>query len=76
MSLTVITTTRPTKGTTDITYHKNTKNTATMDKILQTGLSLGMSTTSGFHTGKPKPVPREFDGQNILPPTFCPTARD
>ena len=47
-----------------------------MDKILQTGLSLGMSTTSGFHTGKPKPVPREFDGQNILPPTFCPTARD
>ncbi|KAH7631442.1 NADP-dependent oxidoreductase domain-containing protein [Sordaria sp. MPI-SDFR-AT-0083] len=27
-----------------------------MDKILQTGLSLGMSTTSGFHTGKPKPT--------------------
>ncbi|KAK3949563.1 aldo-keto reductase [Pseudoneurospora amorphoporcata] len=47
-----------------------------MDKVLQTGLALGMSTTSGFHTGKPKPAPRELDGLNILPPTFCPTAKD
>lgn len=47
-----------------------------MDKVLQTGLSLGMSTTSGYHSGKPRPVSRELDGKNIMPPTFCPTARD
>lgn len=47
-----------------------------MDKVLQTGLALGMSTTSGFHTGKPKPVSHELDGQNIMPPTYCPSARD
>lgn len=47
-----------------------------MEKVLQTGLSLGMSATSGIHSSKPNRAPREFDGKNIMPPSYCPTAKD
>ncbi|KAI0393878.1 NADP-dependent oxidoreductase domain-containing protein [Xylariaceae sp. FL0594] len=49
-----------------------------MDKILQTGLAAGMSATAGIHrfTGKkPERPDRQFDGKNIMPPSFCPDAR-
>ncbi|KAM7217195.1 aldo-keto reductase [Rhypophila decipiens] len=44
-----------------------------MQKILQTGLSAGMSSTSGYHSSKPKPCPRELDGANLQPSSFQPT---
>ncbi|KAK4214317.1 aldo-keto reductase [Rhypophila decipiens] len=44
-----------------------------MQKILQTGLSAGMSSASGYHSSKPKPCPRELDGANLQPSSFQPT---
>jgi aryl-alcohol dehydrogenase-like predicted oxidoreductase len=42
-------------------------------KILQTGLSAGMSAVSGMHSSKPDPVPAEYDGlKHLLPETFTP----
>ncbi|KAJ9156835.1 Aldo/keto reductase [Coniochaeta hoffmannii] len=46
------------------------------DKFLQTGLSSGMSATTGYHTSKPKPVPAEFVGKNTLPQSVCPGPKD
>ncbi|KAJ9143070.1 Aldo/keto reductase [Pleurostoma richardsiae] len=46
-----------------------------MDKVLQTGLSAGMSTTAGFHSNKPIRPSREHDGKNVLPSSFVPDAR-
>ncbi|KIV83680.1 hypothetical protein PV11_05682 [Exophiala sideris] len=46
-----------------------------MDKLLQTGLSAGMSATSGFHSSKPPPVPADHDGLKYYEPeSFVPTA--
>ncbi|KAI0385159.1 NADP-dependent oxidoreductase domain-containing protein [Hypomontagnella monticulosa] len=45
-----------------------------MDKLLQTGLSAGMSATSGFHSRRPSHPDPSQDGKNILPPSFCPDA--
>ncbi|KAM7202667.1 aldo-keto reductase [Rhypophila sp. PSN 637] len=44
-----------------------------MQKILQTGLSAGMSSTSGYHSSKPKPCPRELDGADLQSSSFQPT---
>lgn len=44
------------------------------DKFLQTGLSSGMSATAGIHSSKPKPVPEEQAGKNILPVDYVPTS--
>ncbi|KAI1304802.1 NADP-dependent oxidoreductase domain-containing protein [Xylaria venustula] len=46
-----------------------------MDKILQTGLSAGMSATSGFHSSKPSRPDPKYDGKHLLPQSFCPDAR-
>jgi len=46
-----------------------------MDKILQTGLTVGMSATAGIHHSKPEHPDPKYDGKNILPPSFCPDAR-
>ncbi|KAJ3456892.1 hypothetical protein MRS44_016915 [Fusarium solani] len=46
-----------------------------MDKVLQAGLSAGMSAASGFHSSKPKWVDPEHAGKNILPASFCPEPR-
>ncbi|KAK1924529.1 NADP-dependent oxidoreductase domain-containing protein [Papiliotrema laurentii] len=47
-----------------------------MDTILQAGLTLGMSSTAGFHMAKPKPPPKHLSGANVLPQEHCPTTRD
>lgn len=44
-----------------------------MQKVLQAGLSAGMSSTSGIHSSKPNPAPRHLDGANLQPPSFQPT---
>lgn len=42
-------------------------------KILQAGLSSGMSAVSGFHSSKPEPLPEDYDGvQHVLPDSFVP----
>ncbi|KAI1427499.1 NADP-dependent oxidoreductase domain-containing protein [Xylaria sp. FL1777] len=46
-----------------------------MDKILQTGLSAGMSATSGLHSSKPTRPDPKYDGTHLLPQSFCPDAR-
>jgi len=46
------------------------------DKVLQAGLSAGMSATSGIHSSKPNPVPAEFAGKNTLPQSVCPGPKD
>jgi aryl-alcohol dehydrogenase-like predicted oxidoreductase len=46
-----------------------------MDKILQTGLSAGMSATAGFHSSKPTRVSEELNGKNIKDASFCPDAK-
>lgn len=46
------------------------------DKFLQAGLASGMSATSGFHSSKPKPVPPELAGKNVLPQSYCPGPKD
>jgi aryl-alcohol dehydrogenase-like predicted oxidoreductase len=44
-----------------------------MQKVLQTGLSAGMSATEGLHSSKPKPVDPSFDGlESLLPEGFIP----
>ncbi|KAG9778880.1 putative oxidoreductase, chloroplastic [Exophiala dermatitidis] len=44
-----------------------------MQKILQAGLSSGMSAVSGYHSSKPEPVPEDYDGlQHVLPDSFVP----
>ncbi|KAK4994523.1 hypothetical protein LTR66_005457 [Elasticomyces elasticus] len=46
-----------------------------MQHVLQAGLSLGMSATSGLHSKKPPPVDPSFDGlSSLLPMSFVPTA--
>ncbi|KAK3079115.1 hypothetical protein LTS18_005705, partial [Coniosporium uncinatum] len=46
-----------------------------MQHILQTGLSLGLSGTSGAHSSKPNPVPEDFDGlKELLPQSKVPTS--
>ncbi|KAI1608936.1 aldo-keto reductase [Exophiala viscosa] len=46
-----------------------------MDKILQTGLSAGMSATEGIHSSKPPNVPADHDGLKfLLPDSFVPSA--
>ncbi|KAJ0350445.1 hypothetical protein COL154_013275 [Colletotrichum chrysophilum] len=47
-----------------------------MDQALQTALSTGLSSVSGFHSNKPKGVDPELAGKNVLPQSFCPTAKD
>ncbi|KAF0316975.1 alcohol dehydrogenase [Colletotrichum asianum] len=47
-----------------------------MDQALQTALSTGLSSVSGFHSNKPKAVDPELAGKNVLPQSFCPTAKD
>ncbi|EXJ58775.1 hypothetical protein A1O7_06205 [Cladophialophora yegresii CBS 114405] len=42
-------------------------------KILQAGLSAGMSAVSGMHSSKPDPVPAEYDGlKHLVPESFTP----
>ena len=44
-----------------------------MQKILQAGLSSGMSATEGVHSNKPKRVDPSFDGlASLLPAKFIP----
>jgi len=46
-----------------------------MQKILQTGLTAGMSTTEGIHSSNPTRVDSDFDGTKVLlPEDFIPTA--
>jgi len=46
-----------------------------MQHVLQTGLSLGLSATSGFHSDKPHKVDPSFNGSKyILPLDYIPTA--
>ncbi|KAF2151490.1 Aldo/keto reductase [Myriangium duriaei CBS 260.36] len=45
--------------------------------ILQGALSMGLSTTSGFHSDKPNPVPEDHDdSEYILPQSFVPKGAD
>jgi len=42
-------------------------------KILQTGLSAGMSAVSGFHSSKPKSLPEDYDGlKHVIPANATP----
>ena len=42
-------------------------------KILQAGLSAGMSAVSGFHSSKPESVPAEYDGlKHLIPENLTP----
>ena len=42
-------------------------------KILQAGLSAGMSAVSGFHSSKPESVPAEYDGlKHLIPENVTP----
>lgn len=44
-----------------------------MQKVLQTALSAGLSATEGFHSSKPNPVPKDFNGMEyVLPVDFVP----
>ncbi|KAF9872363.1 hypothetical protein CkaCkLH20_10190 [Colletotrichum karsti] len=47
-----------------------------MDTALQTALSAGASSASGFHSNKPNGVNPELAGKNVLPQSFCPTPKD
>ncbi|KAL0933495.1 putative aldo/keto reductase [Colletotrichum truncatum] len=65
------------------THTKTTPETAnyctyqpTMDKALQTALSAGLSSVSGYHSNKPKRVDPELAGKNVLPQSFNPTPKD
>ncbi|KAJ9655628.1 hypothetical protein H2198_005526 [Neophaeococcomyces mojaviensis] len=43
-------------------------------KILQAGLSAGMSAVSGFHSSKPKSLPEDYDGlQHLIPDNITPS---
>jgi len=43
-------------------------------KILQAGLSSGMSAVSGFHSSKPKSLPEDYDGlQHLIPDNITPS---
>lgn len=45
-----------------------------MQHVLQAGLAAGMSAVSGFHSNKPPPVPKDFDGMAaVLPQDIVPT---
>ncbi|KAI0469422.1 NADP-dependent oxidoreductase domain-containing protein [Xylaria cf. heliscus] len=42
-------------------------------KILQTGLSMGMSAVSGAHSSKPPPMPKDYDGlKHVIPDSITP----
>lgn len=42
-------------------------------KILQAGLTSGMSAVSGFHSSKPEPLPEDYDGlQHVIPDSVVP----
>jgi len=44
-----------------------------MQKILQAGLSAGLSATSGFHSNKPDPMPKEHNHtQDLTPSSYVP----
>ncbi|KAM0721434.1 hypothetical protein Q7P37_002358 [Cladosporium fusiforme] len=44
-----------------------------MQSVLQTGLSAGLSATSGFHQNKPPPMPEGYDNKaDLTPSTFVP----
>jgi len=43
-----------------------------MQKILQAGLSAGLSATSGFHSSKPTPMPNEFRTEDLTPSDLIP----
>ncbi|KAF4986187.1 hypothetical protein FGRMN_10953 [Fusarium graminum] len=43
-----------------------------MDKVLQAGLALGMSATSGIHSSKPNWASPEYAGNGVLPMSYCP----
>ncbi|TEA13149.1 putative oxidoreductase [Colletotrichum sidae] len=47
-----------------------------MDAALQTALSGGLSSASGFHSNKPNPVDPGHAGKNVLPQSFCPGPKD
>src|SRR5438105_1423543 len=46
-----------------------------MDKVLQTGLSAGMSAVAGIHSNKPNWVDGSLAGKNTLPLDEVPTAK-
>ncbi|KAK0874036.1 hypothetical protein LTS02_000417 [Friedmanniomyces endolithicus] len=44
-----------------------------MQHVLQTALSAGLSATSGFHSSRPPPVPKDHDDtQDLMPSGFVP----
>lgn len=43
-----------------------------MDKVLQAGVTSGMTATSAFPSGRPKHVDEKHNGKNILPQTIVP----
>ncbi|KAK5117422.1 hypothetical protein LTR85_008807 [Meristemomyces frigidus] len=44
-----------------------------MQHILQAGLSAGLSATSGFHSSKPNPMPKDHDNsKDLTPSSFTP----
>lgn len=45
-----------------------------MDKVLQAGITSGVSATSALHSGAPKHVADKHTGKNILPSTILPEA--
>jgi aryl-alcohol dehydrogenase-like predicted oxidoreductase len=47
-----------------------------MDKLLQTGLSAGMSATAGIHSATPTPVSHDLAGKNTMPADFVPGPKD
>jgi len=48
-----------------------------MQHVLQTALSTGLSATSGYHSEKPKPVNRDFNGLDyVLPQSFVRKSTD
>lgn len=47
----------------------------TMDKVLQAGVTSGVSATSALNSGKPRHVSDKHTGRNILPSTLVPEER-
>lgn len=45
-----------------------------MDKVLEVGVTSGVSATSAFHSGPPKHVAEKHTGKNMLPPSIIPEA--
>lgn len=53
--------------------HINPDNPRKMQHALQAGLSVGLSATSGFHSSKPKEMPKDYvQSKELTPPSFVP----